>query len=167
MTELVDARSTYNVSDPKQKCRNPLLPRKPTFGGAAAHFRWRNNSHETRSVLRRRNTRCISFHQSICSFVPSGTNCEENLTKRWVLLPPAEPNQCQYRGELSFLSEIHAAGVDLFLHRQGIHTTTPGGKAMFQMLGVFAEFERSVIQERVRAGLRRAKAEGKQLGRPR
>ena len=44
---------------------------------------------------------------------------------------------------------------------------SPGGKAMFQMLGVFAEFERSIIQERVRAGLRRAKAEGKQLGRPR
>jgi DNA invertase Pin-like site-specific DNA recombinase len=38
---------------------------------------------------------------------------------------------------------------------------------MFQMLGVFAEFERSIIQERVRAGLRRAKEEGKQLGRPR
>jgi DNA invertase Pin-like site-specific DNA recombinase len=48
-----------------------------------------------------------------------------------------------------------------------IDTTSPGGKAMFQMLGVFAEFERSIIQERVRAGLRRAKAEGKQLGRPR
>ena len=65
---------------------------------------------------------------------------------------------------VGFLSEIHAAGVDLFLHQQGIDTTTPGGKAMFQMLGVFAEFERSIIQERVRAGLRRAKAEGKQLG---
>ena len=68
---------------------------------------------------------------------------------------------------VGFLSEIHAAGVDLFLHQQGIDTTTPGGKAMFQMLGVFAEFERAIIQERVRAGLRRAKAEGKQLGRPR
>jgi DNA invertase Pin-like site-specific DNA recombinase len=67
---------------------------------------------------------------------------------------------------VAFLSEIHAAGVDLFLHQQGVDTTTPGGKAMFQMLGVFAEFERSIIQERVRAGLRRAKAEGKQLGRP-
>ena len=63
---------------------------------------------------------------------------------------------------VAFLSEIHAAGVDLFLHQQGIDT-----KAMFQMLGVFAEFERSIIQERVRAGLRRAKAEGKRLGRPR
>jgi DNA invertase Pin-like site-specific DNA recombinase len=57
---------------------------------------------------------------------------------------------------VGFLSEIHAAGVDLFLHQQGIDTTSPGGKAMFQMLGVFAEFERSIIQERVRAGLRRA-----------
>jgi len=65
---------------------------------------------------------------------------------------------------VGFLSEIHAAGVDLFLHQQGIDTTSPSGKAMFQMLDVFAEFERSIIQERVRAGLRRAKAEGKQLG---
>jgi DNA invertase Pin-like site-specific DNA recombinase len=68
---------------------------------------------------------------------------------------------------VAFLSEIHASGVDLLLHQQGIDTTTPGGKAMFQMFGVFAEFERSIIQERVRAGLRRAKDEGKQLGRPR
>src|SRR5258708_15478939 len=68
---------------------------------------------------------------------------------------------------VAFLSEIHAAGVDLFLHQQGLDTTTPAGKALFQMMGVFAEFERSMIQERVRAGLRRAKDEGKKLGRPR
>jgi DNA invertase Pin-like site-specific DNA recombinase len=68
---------------------------------------------------------------------------------------------------VGFLSEIQAAGVDLFLHQQGLDTTMPAGKAMFQMLGVFAEFERSIIQERVRAGLRRAVSEGKQLGRPR
>jgi DNA invertase Pin-like site-specific DNA recombinase len=67
----------------------------------------------------------------------------------------------------AFLSELHALRIDLFLHQQGLDTTTPGGKAMFQMMGVFAEFERSIIQERVRAGLRRAKAEGKMLGRPR
>jgi DNA invertase Pin-like site-specific DNA recombinase len=66
----------------------------------------------------------------------------------------------------SFLTELHALRIDLFLHQQGIDTTTPGGKAMFQMMGVFAEFERSMIQERVRAGLRRAVSEGKQLGRP-
>ena len=67
---------------------------------------------------------------------------------------------------VGFLSELHALKVDLFLHQQGLDTTTPAGKAMFQMMGVFAEFERSMIQERVRAGLRRAVAEGKQLGRP-
>jgi hypothetical protein len=43
---------------------------------------------------------------------------------------------------------------------QGIDTTTPAGKAMFQMMGVFAEFERSMIVERVRAGVARAKASG-------
>jgi DNA invertase Pin-like site-specific DNA recombinase len=67
---------------------------------------------------------------------------------------------------VGFLSELHALKIDLYLHQQGIDTTTPGGKAMFQMMGVFAEFERSIIQERVRAGLRRAKSEGKRLGRP-
>ena len=67
---------------------------------------------------------------------------------------------------IGFLSELHAFKVDLFLHQQGLDTTTPAGKAMFQMLGVFAEFERSIIQERVRAGLMRAKREGKRLGRP-
>ncbi len=67
---------------------------------------------------------------------------------------------------VAFLSEVHALGVDLFLHQQGIDTTTPAGKAMFQMLGVFAEFERSMIQERVKAGLARARSQGKTLGRP-
>jgi DNA invertase Pin-like site-specific DNA recombinase len=62
---------------------------------------------------------------------------------------------------VAFLAELHALGIDLFLHQQGLDTTTPAGKAMFQMMGVFAEFERAMIQERVRAGLR-----GKQLGRP-
>jgi DNA invertase Pin-like site-specific DNA recombinase len=67
---------------------------------------------------------------------------------------------------VGFLAELHAVGVDLFLHQQGLDTTTPGGKALYQMMGVFSEFERSMIAERVRAGLRRAKREGKRLGRP-
>lgn len=68
---------------------------------------------------------------------------------------------------VAFLGELHGAGCDLYLHAQGLDTSTPAGKAMFGMLGVFAEFERSMIQERVRAGLARAKAQGKHLGRPR
>jgi DNA invertase Pin-like site-specific DNA recombinase len=68
---------------------------------------------------------------------------------------------------LEFLKEIHALRIDLYLHQQGLDTTTPSGKAMFQMMGVFAELERSLIRERVRAGLARAKASGVRLGRPR
>ena len=67
---------------------------------------------------------------------------------------------------VGFLGELHALGIDLFLHQQGLDTATPAGKAMFQMMGVFAEFERAMIQERVRAGLRRARDVGKRLGRP-
>jgi DNA invertase Pin-like site-specific DNA recombinase len=67
---------------------------------------------------------------------------------------------------VGFLSELHGVGCDLYLHQQGLDTTTPAGKMMFQMCGVFAEFERSMIQERVKAGLNRAKAQGKTLGRP-
>lgn len=67
---------------------------------------------------------------------------------------------------VAFLGELHGVGCDLYLHQQGIDTTTPAGKAMFQMCGVFAEFERSMIQERVKAGLERAKAKGVKLGRP-
>ena len=67
---------------------------------------------------------------------------------------------------VSFLQELHGAGVDLYLHQQALDTTTPAGRAMFQMMGVFAEFERAMITERVKAGLKRAKANGKTLGRP-
>ena len=67
---------------------------------------------------------------------------------------------------VAFLSELQASSVDLYLDRQGVDTTTPGGKALFQMMGVFAEFERAMIQERVHAGLARARKEGKRLGRP-
>ena len=67
---------------------------------------------------------------------------------------------------VGFLGELHATGVDLYLHQQGVDTRTPAGKAMFQMLGVFAEFERSIIQERIRAGLRRAQEQGTKSGLP-
>ena len=68
---------------------------------------------------------------------------------------------------LGFLGELHAKGCDLYLHQQGLDTSTPAGRAMFQMMGVFAEFEREMIRERVTAGLRRAKAAGVVIGRPR
>jgi DNA invertase Pin-like site-specific DNA recombinase len=68
---------------------------------------------------------------------------------------------------VGFLSDLQSKKIDLYLHQQALDTSTPSGKAMFGMLGVFAEFERSIIQERVKAGLARARAKGKSLGRPR
>ncbi|MES0055181.1 recombinase family protein [Mesorhizobium sp. M0078] len=64
------------------------------------------------------------------------------------------------------LDDLHSNSVDLYLHQQAIDTTTPSGKAMFQMTGVFAEFERSMIRERVMSGLARAVSNGQRLGRP-
>lgn len=55
----------------------------------------------------------------------------------------------------------------MYLHQQGVDTTPAAGKAMFQMGGVFAEFECAMIRERVKAGLERARVQGKILGRPR
>ena len=66
-----------------------------------------------------------------------------------------------------FLKELKALGIDLYVHKQAIDTSTPAGKAMFHMVGIFAEFEREIIRERVLAGLARAKAQGKVLGRRR
>jgi DNA invertase Pin-like site-specific DNA recombinase len=67
---------------------------------------------------------------------------------------------------VGLLQELHATGIDLYLHQQGLNTTTPAGKAMFGMMGVFAEFERGMIQERVRSGLARARASGTKSGNP-
>jgi DNA invertase Pin-like site-specific DNA recombinase len=58
------------------------------------------------------------------------------------------------------------SAVDLYLHKQAIDTSTPAGKALFQMIGVFSEFEVDMIRERTRAGLNRARDKGKRLGRP-
>ena len=67
---------------------------------------------------------------------------------------------------LGTIQTLEACGVDLYLDQQSIDTTTPAGKLMFQVCGAFAEFERSMIRQRVHAGLKRAVEQGKQLGRP-
>ncbi len=66
---------------------------------------------------------------------------------------------------VTLLGELQARGVDLFLHQQALDTSTPSGRMLFQMLGVFAEFERSMIRSRVIAGLDRVRGT-KRLGRP-
>ncbi len=67
---------------------------------------------------------------------------------------------------VEFMEELKLQGVGLYLHQQNVDSSTAAGKAMLSMCGVFAEFERSIIVERVNAGLARARAEGKTLGRP-
>ena len=68
---------------------------------------------------------------------------------------------------LGTIEHLHACGVDLYLDQQNIDTSTPMGRLVFQVTGAFAEFERSMIRERVNAGLARAVQKGIKLGRPR
>jgi DNA invertase Pin-like site-specific DNA recombinase len=65
---------------------------------------------------------------------------------------------------IEVLETIKYSGVGLYIHTQALDTSTPGGRAMFQMLGVFAEFEREMIRERVKSGMARASAEIKLHG---
>lgn len=64
------------------------------------------------------------------------------------------------------LKELEDKKIELYSHSQGIDTSTAMGRMMWQFLGVFSEFEREMIRERVRMGLDRARASGKTLGRP-
>jgi DNA invertase Pin-like site-specific DNA recombinase len=63
-------------------------------------------------------------------------------------------------------AELEALGVDLVVTDQNVDTTTPAGKLLFHVLAAIAEFERDLIRERVIAGIRRARAQGRHVGRP-
>ena len=67
---------------------------------------------------------------------------------------------------VEFMEDIQSKNIDLYLHANGLDSSTPSGRAMFGMLSVFSSFEREMISERVKSGLERAKANGKKLGRP-
>jgi DNA invertase Pin-like site-specific DNA recombinase len=67
---------------------------------------------------------------------------------------------------LDTIQHLEACGVDLYLGQQAIDRTTPMGKLVFQVTGAFAEFERTMIRQRIKAGLKRAVAQGVKLGRP-
>jgi DNA invertase Pin-like site-specific DNA recombinase len=70
------------------------------------------------------------------------------------------------RDLVEFLEELRALKVDLFLHQQGLDSTTPSGRAMFHVAGVFAEWERAIIRERIMAGMTRARVKGTRSGKP-
>ncbi len=67
---------------------------------------------------------------------------------------------------VEFLNDVNSLGINLYIHQSGLDTSTPSGRMMFQMVGVFSEFERSMISERVKLGLQRVRKQGKSLGRP-
>lgn len=67
---------------------------------------------------------------------------------------------------VEMLNDLTAKGVHMYFHQQAIDSTTPSGMAMLQMAGVFAQFERAQIRERIMASHNRARAEGKTIGRP-
>jgi DNA invertase Pin-like site-specific DNA recombinase len=67
---------------------------------------------------------------------------------------------------VGLLGDLQARGVDLYLHQQALDTSTPSGRALYGMLSVFSEFERSMTQARIFSGLDRARSAGKRLGRP-
>lgn len=67
---------------------------------------------------------------------------------------------------VEFLNDVISVNCNLYIHQSGLDTSTPSGRMMFQMVGVFSEFERSMISERVKLGLRRVEKNGQKLGRP-
>jgi DNA invertase Pin-like site-specific DNA recombinase len=67
---------------------------------------------------------------------------------------------------VEFMDDIHEKNIDLYLHVNGMDTTTSAGRALFSMIGIFVQFEREIIRARINSGIARAKAEGKKLGRP-
>jgi DNA invertase Pin-like site-specific DNA recombinase len=67
---------------------------------------------------------------------------------------------------VSTLQELQHLGVGFVSLTEALDLTTPAGRAMAGLLAVFAEFEREILRERVRAGLAHARQQGKQLGRP-
>ena len=69
------------------------------------------------------------------------------------------------RDLIGVLEELRQKGCNLYVHKQAIDTNTPSGKMLFQMLAVFAEFEREIMRERIIAGQQRARAQGKRIGR--
>ena len=159
------------------------MAKKPKRAAIYARVSTKNGQTPKNQIIRLRDVAAAAGWEVVEEFVDRGISGAKGRDKR-----PAFDRLCQaatrreidvvmawsvdrlgrsLQNLVAFLSEIQASKVDLYLDRQGIDTTTPAGKALFQMMGVFAEFERAMIQERVHAGLARARKEGKRLGRPR
>ncbi len=141
---------------------------------STAHQDTRNQSQELREVATRRGWKVVEQIEDAGISGAKGRDRRPGLDKA---MTAAEANKYDVllvwaldrlgrslHNLIVTLAELDKAGVRLYIHQQNIDTTTPAGRAMFQMLGVFAEFERGMIRERVMAGLKLAKAAGKRPG---
>src|SRR5258708_38948271 len=135
-----------------------------------------NQEHELRAVAERKGCTIVKVYRDHGVSGAKGRDerpqfdalCKDAVRRQFDLIMPWSVDGLgrSLTDLVAFLGEIHAAGVDLYLHQQGLDTSTPSGRAMFQMLGVFAEFERALIRERVMAGLARARKQGTKTGNP-
>jgi DNA invertase Pin-like site-specific DNA recombinase len=98
-----------------------------------------------------------NLHGGICSY--------SSTTPRVVGSSTVSPGRCSHL--LRALETFRALGIEFVSLSEQVDTSTPMGKMVFTVLGAVAELERSLIVERVKAGLRNARAKGKRLGRPR
>jgi DNA invertase Pin-like site-specific DNA recombinase len=67
---------------------------------------------------------------------------------------------------VEIVNELQSLGIDLYVHQQAIDTSTPAGRLAFQIFGALSEYERTLVGERVKAGIERARRNGTKLGRP-
>lgn len=117
-------------------------------------------------ALRHSCASCASIPSTAASISPVSTSTRHRGTCGCVLVWKYDRFARTLGALIAALQEFRDLGVDFISHTQAIDTTTPMGRLFFHVIGSFAEFERDVIVERVKAGLANARAKGKRLGRP-
>jgi DNA invertase Pin-like site-specific DNA recombinase len=113
------------------------------------------------------------IHEAVRGRAPRLADPSSARARRPITLPIADPASTKLdrlarstRHLVGLAAELEALGIDLVVTDQAIDTTTPAGRLLFHMLAAIAEFERDLIRERVIAGMRRARAQGRRVGRP-
>lgn len=154
MAKRVAIYTRVSTSDGKQTTQNQLQD----LHAAAARMGWEIVAHYTDEGIS--GARGRDKRPGLDAMLKAITRREFDMVAAWSVCRLGRSLQHL----ISMLGDMNARGVDLYLHVQALDTSTPSGRAMFGMLGVFSEFERAMISERVRAGLARSDKQG---GRPR
>ena len=121
-----------------------------------------NQTRELRQVARRRGWDVVQVYSDAGISGAKGRNGRPGLDS---MLKDSSRRKFDIVMAWDTIQHLEACGVDLYLDQQAIDTTTPMGKLVFQVTGAFAEFERTMIRQRIKAGLKRAVGQGVKLGR--